>query len=94
MLQQTLKGMHEQLIQSKKQQVESRQKIKDLMKMTNGSKNENVDDEVITLDKDDSDEEETSKPFVSPSISLQISQIDAKLLGKLHSETFLQICNK
>lgn len=85
MLQQTLKGMQEQLMQSRKQQAQDDQKIKDLtVKLNAGKKEEPDESEVITLDKDDdvNDEQCPPKPIVTSSGSVQISQKDAKLIGK------------
>lgn len=84
MLQQTLKGMQEQLMQSKKQQAQDDQKIKDLIaKLNTTKKEEPQESEVITLDKDDDADEDqhTPKPIVSSSGLVQISQKDAKLIG-------------
>ena len=84
MLQQTLKGMQEQLMQSRKQQAQDNQKIKDLtIKLTATKKEEPLESEVITLDKDDdvNDEQRTSKPIITSSGTVHISQKDAKLIG-------------
>jgi len=92
MLQQTLKGMQEQLMQSRKQQAQDDQKIKDLtVKLKATKKEEPREDEVITLDKDDDvdDEQGVSKPVVTSSGSVQITQKDAKLIGLI--ATFLHI---
>ncbi|XP_058798366.1 ecto-NOX disulfide-thiol exchanger 2 [Phymastichus coffea] len=83
MLQQTLKGMQEQLMQSRKQQAQDDQRIKDLtVKLNLSKKEEPQENEVITLDKDDDTNDElTSKPSVTPSGLSQINQKDAKLIG-------------
>ena len=86
MLQQTLKGMQEQLMQSRKQQAQDDQKIKDLTVKLNASrKEEPLESEIITLDKDDdvNDDQRISKPIVTSSGTIQISQKDAKLIGIL-----------
>lgn len=92
MLQQTLKGMQEQLMQSRKQQAQDDQKIKDLTVKLNATKKEEPrESEVITLDKDDdvNDEPRTPKQLISTSSFIQISQKDAKLIGLI--ATFLHI---
>ncbi|XP_014211999.1 ecto-NOX disulfide-thiol exchanger 2 isoform X2 [Copidosoma floridanum] len=94
MLQQTFKGMQEQLMQSRKQQAQDDQKIKDLMVKLNFAKKEQPEEsEVITLDKDDdddiNDEQGTPKSVVTSSGSVQITQKDAKLIGLI--ATFLHI---
>lgn len=83
MLQQTLKGMQEQLMQSKKQQAQDDKKIKDLtLKLTATKKEEPSENEVITLDKDDDVNEESKTPkHLSTIGSIQITQKDAKLIG-------------
>lgn len=85
MLQQTLKGMQEQLMQSRKQQAQDDQKIKDLTVKLNATKKEEPrESEIITLDKDDDINEEprTPKQLGLTSSLVQISQKDAKLIGK------------
>lgn len=92
MLQQTLKGMQEQLMQSRKQQAQDDQKIKDLTVKLNATKKEEPrESEIITLDKDDDINEEprTPKQLVLSSSFVQISQKDAKLIGLI--ATFLHI---
>lgn len=91
MLQQTLKGMQEQLMQSKKQQAQDDKKIKDLtLKLTATKKEEPSENEVITLDKDDDVNEESKTPkHLSTIGSIQITQKDAKLIGLI--ATFLHI---
>lgn len=94
MLQQTLKGMQEQLMQSRKQQAQDDQKIKDLtVKLNAMKKEEPSEDEIITLDKDDdvNDEQRISKPTVTSSSSIQITQKDAKLIGKFHCYTQIKM---
>lgn len=85
MLQQTLKGMQEQLMQSKKQQVQDDQKIKDLTVKLNATKREDPpESEIITLDKDDDVNEEPrlpKPPMILPGC-VQVNQRDAKLIGK------------
>ena len=86
MLQQTLKGMQEQLLQSRKQQAQDDQKIKDLTVRLNATKKEEPpESEIITLDKDDdiSEEPRTPKHLISSSGSIQITQKDAKLIGNI-----------
>lgn len=86
MLQQTLKGMQEQLLQSRKQQAQDDQKIKDLTVRLNATRKEEPPErEIITLDKDDdvSEEPRTPKHLISSSASIQITQKDAKLIGNL-----------
>lgn len=80
MLQQTLKGMQEQLIQSKKQQVQDEQRIRELsIKLNAVSKKEEIlDNEIITLDKDD----EIVAKELTDGRNIQVSQKDAKLIGK------------
>ncbi|PBC26220.1 Ecto-NOX disulfide-thiol exchanger [Apis cerana cerana] len=92
MLQQTLKGMQEQLMQSRKQQAQDDEKIKDLTVKLNATKKEEPrESEIITLDKDDDVNEEprTPKQLVLTSSFVQISQKDAKLIGLI--ATFLHI---
>ncbi|XP_053995111.1 ecto-NOX disulfide-thiol exchanger 2 [Hylaeus volcanicus] len=92
MLQQTLKGMQEQLMQSRKQQAQDDQKIKDLTVKLNATKKEEPrESEVITLDKDDDINEEPRIPkqLVLSSSFVQITQKDAKLIGLI--ATFLHI---
>ncbi|KOC61476.1 Ecto-NOX disulfide-thiol exchanger 1 [Habropoda laboriosa] len=92
MLQQTLKGMQEQLMQSRKQQAQDDQKIKDLTVKLNATKKEEPrESEIITLDKDDDINEEprTPKQLVLTSSLVQITQKDAKLIGLI--ATFLHI---
>ncbi|XP_068979051.1 ecto-NOX disulfide-thiol exchanger 2 isoform X1 [Bombus flavifrons] len=92
MLQQTLKGMQEQLMQSRKQQAQDDQKIKDLTVKLNATKKEEPrESEIITLDKDDdvSEEPRTPKQLVLTSNFVQITQKDAKLIGLI--ATFLHI---
>ncbi|XP_076286870.1 ecto-NOX disulfide-thiol exchanger 2 isoform X1 [Lasioglossum baleicum] len=92
MLQQTLKGMQEQLMQSRKQQAQDDQKIKDLTVKLNATKKEEPrESEIITLDKDDDINEEprTPKQLALASSSVQITQKDAKLIGLI--ATFLHI---
>ena len=87
MLQQTLKGMQEQLMQSRKQQAQDDEKIKDLTVKLNATKKEEPrESEIITLDKDDDVNEEprTPKQLVLTSSFVQISQKDAKLIGIFH----------
>ena len=87
MLQQTLKGMQEQLMQSRKQQAQDDQKIKDLTVKLNATKKEEPrESEIITLDKDDDVNEEprTPKQLVLTSSFVQITQKDAKLIGSFH----------
>jgi hypothetical protein len=83
MLQQTLKGMQEQLMQSKKQQAHDDQKIKDLLLKLNINRKEFKENEVITLDKDDdiNGEQRTPKSIVMSSGTIQITHKDAKLIG-------------
>lgn len=87
MLQQKLKGMQEQLIQSQKQQAQDDQKIKELMIKLNTTKMEEplMENEVITLDKDDDVNEEPRIPRTLNTTSgyIQVTQKDAKLIGKL-----------
>lgn len=86
MLQQTLKGMQEQLMQSRKQQAQDDQKIKDLtVKLNATKKEESRESEIITLDKDDDVNEEprTPKQLVLISGLVQITQKDAKLIGNV-----------
>ena len=85
MMQQTLKGMQEQLMQSRKQQAQDDQKIKDLtVKLCATKKEDPPESEIITLDKDDdvSEEPRTPKHLTSSSVFIQITQKDAKLIGK------------
>jgi len=85
MLQQTLKGMQEQLMQSRKQQAQDDQKIKDLTVKLNAIKKEEPrESEIITLDKDDdiSEEPRTPKQHILASSFVQVTQKDAKLIGK------------
>lgn len=85
MLQQTLKGMQEQLLQSRKQQAQDDQKIKDLTIKLNATKREEPrESEIITLDKDDdiSEEPRTPKQLILASNFVQVTQKDAKLIGK------------
>ncbi|XP_011689403.1 PREDICTED: ecto-NOX disulfide-thiol exchanger 2 [Wasmannia auropunctata] len=92
MLQQTLKGMQEQLMQSRKQQAQDDQKIKDLTVKLNATKKEEPrESEVITLDKDDdiSEEPRTPKQHILTSSFVQVTQKDAKLIGLI--ATFLHI---
>lgn len=95
MLQQTLKGMQEQLMQSRKQQAQDDQKIKDLIVKLNATKkDEPREDEIITLDKDDdvNDDQPPAKPIVTSSGTVQITQKDAKLIGMfnvVHVSRFL-----
>ncbi|XP_076248942.1 ecto-NOX disulfide-thiol exchanger 2 [Calliopsis andreniformis] len=92
MLQQTLKGMQEQLMQSRKQQAQDDQKIKDLTVKLNATKKEEPrESEIITLDKDDDINEEprTPKQLGLSSSLIQITQKDAKLIGLI--ATFLHI---
>ncbi|XP_008558980.1 ecto-NOX disulfide-thiol exchanger 2 isoform X1 [Microplitis demolitor] len=98
MLQQTLKGMQEQLLQSQKQQIQDDQKIKDLtvkLNASGGDSNSPTENEVITLDKDDdsvvvSEEPRTPRPLVAAIPGcVQITQKDAKLIGLM--ATFLHI---
>ncbi|KAG7211145.1 hypothetical protein KM043_010469 [Ampulex compressa] len=92
MLQQTLKGMQEQLMQSRKQQAQDDQKIRDLTVKLNASKREEAaESEVITLDKDDdiNDEPRTPKQSMLAQNFVQVSQKDAKLIGLI--ATFLHI---
>ncbi|XP_033210952.1 ecto-NOX disulfide-thiol exchanger 2 isoform X2 [Belonocnema kinseyi] len=92
MLQKTLKGMQEQLLQSKKQQAQDEQKIKDLTVRLNVTrKEEPPESEIITLDKDDdiSEEPRTPKHLISSTGAIQITQKDAKLIGLV--ATFLHI---
>ncbi|CAK9798317.1 Ecto-NOX disulfide-thiol exchanger 1 [Anthophora quadrimaculata] len=92
MLQQTLKGMQEQLMQSRKQQAQDDQKIKDLtVKLNATKKDEPRESEIITLDKDDDINEEprTPKQLVLTTSLVQITQKDAKLIGLI--ATFLHI---
>ncbi|KAL7303960.1 hypothetical protein TKK_0003618 [Trichogramma kaykai] len=91
MLQQTLKGMQEQLMQSKKQQVQDDLTIKVLtVKLSNTNKEESDDNEVIMLDKDDDEviNDQSYKPLEMPCI-VQMTQNDAKLIGLI--ATFLHI---
>ncbi|XP_076225469.1 ecto-NOX disulfide-thiol exchanger 1 isoform X3 [Nomia melanderi] len=88
MLQQTLKGMQEQLMQSRKQQAQDDQKIKDLTVKLNATKKEEPrESEIITLDKDDDINEEprTPKQLSLTSSFVQITQKDAKLIDYLWS---------
>lgn len=84
-LQQTLRGMQEQLMASKKQQTHDDKKIKDLEhKLNANTKKITVEDnEVITLDKDDDVTEEPRpvKPIATVSGCVQVTQNDAKLIG-------------
>lgn len=92
MLQQTLKGMQEQLLQSKKQQAQDDQKIKDLTVKLNATKKEEPQEsEIITLDKDDDadDDQHIPKPVVTSSGFVQISQKDAKLIGIFYTHIIL-----
>lgn len=92
MLQQTLKGMQEQLMQSRKQQAQDDQRIKDLTVKLNATKKEEPrESEIITLDKDDDINEEprTPKPSILSPNSVQVTQKDAKLIGLI--ATFLHI---
>lgn len=85
MLQQTLKGMQEQLMQSRKQQAQDDQKIKDLTVKLNATKKEEPrENEIITLDKDDdiSEKPRTPKQHILTSNSIQVTQKDAKLIGE------------
>lgn len=85
MLQLTLKGMQEQLLQSRRQQAQDDQKIKDLVIKLNSAKTEEPQEsEIITLDKDDDvhDEPRTPKPLANTNGSVQVTQKDAKLIGK------------
>lgn len=91
MLQQTLKGMQEQLMQSRKQQAQDDQKIKDLTVKLNATKKEEPrESEIITLDKDDdvSEEPRTPKQLVLTSNFVQITQKDAKLIGSFHESFY------
>lgn len=84
MLQQTLKGMQEQLMQSRKQQAQDDQKIKDLtVKLNAVKKEEPKESEIITLDKDDdiSEEPRIPKQHMHTSSFVQVTQKDAKLIG-------------
>lgn len=92
MLQQTLKGMQEQLMQSRKQQAQDDQRIKDLTVKLNATKKEEPrESEIITLDKDDDINEEprTPKQMILSSSFVQVTQKDAKLIGLI--ATFLHI---
>lgn len=91
MLQQTLKGMQEQLLQSRKQQAQDDQKIKDLIVKLNATKREETrENDIITLDKDDINEERrTPKQLILASNLVQVTQKDAKLIGLI--ATFLHI---
>lgn len=85
MLQQTLKGMQEQLMQSRKQLAQDDQKIKDLtIKLNATKKDEPRESEIITLDKDDdiSEEPRTPKQHILTANFVQVTQKDAKLIGK------------
>lgn len=86
MLQKTLKGMQDQLMQSRKQQAQDDQKIKDLTIKLNATKKEEPrESEIITLDKDDdlSEESRTPKQHILAANFVQVTQKDAKLIGKL-----------
>lgn len=86
MLQQTLKGMQEQLMQSRKQQAQDDQKIKDLTVKLNATKKEEPrENEIITLDKDDdiSEEPRTPKQHILTANFVQVTQKDAKLIGNI-----------
>ena len=85
MLQQTLKGMQDQLIQSRKQQAQDELKIKELtLKLHAAKMDEPPESEIITLDKDDdvTEEPRTPKPLAATTGSYQVTQKDAKLIGK------------
>ncbi|XP_044003931.1 ecto-NOX disulfide-thiol exchanger 2 isoform X2 [Aphidius gifuensis] len=92
-LQQTIKGMQEQLMASRKQQAQDDQKIKDLIFKLNGKSATDIDDnEVITLDKDDdvvTEEPKLPKLIAAVSGCVQVNQKDAKLIGLI--STFLHI---
>ncbi|KAJ8670638.1 hypothetical protein QAD02_001897 [Eretmocerus hayati] len=92
MLQQTLKSMQDQLMQSKRQLAQDNQRIRDLkFKLNAARKEDSLEDEIITLDKDDDseDDQQASKSVVTSSGTVQISQNDAKLIGLI--ATFLHI---
>lgn len=93
MLQQTLKGMQEQLLQSRKQQAQDDQKIKDLIVKLNATKREETrENDIITLDKDDINEERrTPKQLILASNLVQVTQKDAKLIGKELFSFFIYI---
>lgn len=89
MLQQTLKGMQEQLMQSRKQLAQDDQKIKDLTVKLNATKKEEPrESEIITLDKDDdiSEEPRTPKQHSLAGNFVQVTQKDAKLIGKCRTD--------
>lgn len=89
MLQQTLKGMQEQLMQSRKQLAQDDQKIKDLTVKLNATKKEEPrESEIITLDKDDDINEEprTPKQHSLAGNFVQVTQKDAKLIGKCRTD--------
>lgn len=91
-LQQTFKGMQEQLMASKKQLTQYDQKIKDLMFKLSCKQATNAENnEVITLDKDDevTEEPKIPKPVAAVSGCIQVTQKDAKLIGLI--ATFLHI---
>lgn len=94
MLQQTLKGMQEQLLQSRKQQAQDDQKIKDLtIKLNTIKREEPQESEIITLDKDDdiSEEPRTPKQLILASNFVQVTQKDAKLIGEELFSLFIHI---
>lgn len=97
MLQQTLQGMQQQLIEAKKKQTEEENKVKDLQcKLVKEIKKPHTDKEVVNLDDNESDKAE-SISSISESLSDNIphqqqpvlNERDAKLIGII--STFLNV---
>lgn len=91
LLQQTLQGMQQQLLEAKKKQSEEEAKVRELQSKIKGSKlKTNNDKDIITLDDSENEHcDSSSHTSSSPDINYQLNERDAKLIGII--STFLNV---
>lgn len=91
LLQQTLQGMQQQLLEAKKKQSEEEAKVKELQNRIKENKSKsNNEKDVITLDDSENEHcDSSSHTSSSPDSNYQFNERDAKLVGII--STFLNV---
>lgn len=81
LLQQTLQGMQQQLIEAKRRQTEEETKVKDLHSKIKQLETKQSDKDIITLDDSESNQAESTTTSESISDIQRLNECDAKLVG-------------
>lgn len=90
LLQQTLQGMQQQLLEARKKQIEEEAKVKELQNRMREKSKVNSDKDIITLDDSENEHcDSFSLTGSSPDSNHQFNERDAKLVGVI--STFLNV---